>query len=151
MLCEPARAAEVVKKKAAPRPNPLQVTGAFKTFVLDQLEDFGVTPRAMFGGVGLYHEGVFFGIIAGDVLYLKVDDRNRPDYEAAGMRPFKPYPHRSGTMQYYSVPLNVLESALELTAWTRKAVDAARRVGQTAIPPRRRTVTPRARRRSTRE
>ena len=38
----------------------------------------------MFGGVGLYHADLFFGIIARDVLYLKVDDVNRPDYEAAG-------------------------------------------------------------------
>jgi DNA transformation protein len=108
------------------RPNPLKVTAGFKSFVLDQLEEFGeVTARAMFGGVGLYHNGVFFGIIAGDVLYLKVDDRNRPDYERAGMQAFRPYEDRSGTMRYYSVPLSVLESGLELAAWARKAVAAA--------------------------
>jgi hypothetical protein len=45
------------------RPSPLAVTGAFRSFVLDQLEDLGnVVPRAMFGGVGLYHRDVFFGI-----------------------------------------------------------------------------------------
>jgi DNA transformation protein len=50
--------------------------------VLDQLAEVGaITSRAMFGGV-LYCRGVFFGIIARDVLYLKVDDANRPDYEA---------------------------------------------------------------------
>jgi DNA transformation protein and related proteins len=114
------------KSHAGNRLNPLAVTGAFKTFVLDQLEDLGdVTPRSMFGGVGLYHRGIFFGIIAGDVLYLKVDDTNRPDYERAGAQPFKPYPNRSGTMRYYAVPLEVLESGIELVAWARKAVDAA--------------------------
>ena len=41
----------------------------------------------MFGGVGLYHRGVFFGIIAGDTLYLKVDDTSRREYESAGMGP----------------------------------------------------------------
>jgi len=102
------------------------VSDAFKTFVLDQLEGLGdITPRSMFGGVGLYHRGIFFGIIARDTLYLKVDDRNRPDYERAGTRPFKPYPHRSGTMRYYAVPVDVLESATELTVWARKAVAAA--------------------------
>jgi len=79
----------------------LKATDAFRSFVLDQLEELGdVTPRSMFGGVGLYHRGVFFGIIARDVLYLKVDDRNRPDYRGAGMKPFKPYRDRPGTMQY---------------------------------------------------
>jgi len=68
-----------------------------------------VTPRSMFGGVGLYHRGVFFGIIA------------------RGMKPFKPYRDRPGTMQYYAVPLAVLESAMDLTTWARKAVAAAER------------------------
>jgi DNA transformation protein len=125
MSRKPPRSAEVIKQRS--RPNPLKVTAGFKSFVLDQLEEFGeVTARSMFGGVGLYHDGVFFGIVAGDVLYLKVDDRNRPDYERAGMHAFKPYKDRSGTMQYYAVPLSVLESGLELAAWARKAVAAAR-------------------------
>ena len=105
----------------------LKVSDAFKRFVLDQLEEIGdVTPRAMFGGVGLYHAGVFFGLLARDTLFLKVDDSNRPDYEAAGMAAFKPYPGRGGTMRYYAVPLDVLESAPELARWARKAVAVAR-------------------------
>jgi DNA transformation protein len=83
----------------------------------------------MFGGVGLYCDGLFFGIIARDVLYLKVDESNRTDFERAGSRPFKPYPDRSGTMQYYEVPLDVLESAVDLTAWARKSVSVAARAG----------------------
>jgi DNA transformation protein len=51
--------------------------------------------------------------------YLKVDDDNRAEYEAAGMEPFKPYPERSQTMKYYEVPLVVLESQMELAAWAR--------------------------------
>ena len=110
------------------RPNPLAVTAGFRSFVLDQLEELeDVVPRSMFGGVGLYCGGAFFGIIAGDVLYLKVDDTNRQDYERASARPFKPYPDRGGTMQYYAVPLDVLETAPELAAWARKAVGVAER------------------------
>ena len=106
----------------------LKVSDAFKTFVIEQLADLDdLVTRAMFGGVGLYDRGVFFGIIARDRLYLKVDEVNRPDYERLGSRPFNPYPDRAGTMQYYEVPVNVLESALELTEWARKAVAAAKR------------------------
>jgi DNA transformation protein len=106
----------------------LRTSQGFNTFVLDQLQEFGeVLPRSMFGGVGLYHADLFFGIIAGDVLYLKVDDSNRHDYERRGMQPFKPYPHRPATMRYFEVPLDVLESGLELAAWARKAVAAAAR------------------------
>jgi DNA transformation protein and related proteins len=108
------------------RPRSLSVSAAFKSFVLDQLEELGdVTPRSMFGGVGLYHRGVFFGILARDTLYLKVGDSNRADYKRAGMKAFKPYPDRSGTMKYYAVPLEILESPIDLAAWARKAIAVA--------------------------
>lgn len=81
----------------------------------------------MFGGVGLYCRGVFFGILASDVLYLKVDDTNRGDYERAGMSPFRPYPDRSGRMEYFAVPIDVLENASELAAWARRSIDVAKR------------------------
>jgi DNA transformation protein len=104
----------------------MAVSEGFKAFVLDQLEDLGeVTARPMFGGVGLYCGVLFFGIIAADVLYMKVDETNRRDYESAGMRPFAPYPDRPSTMKYYAVPVEVLESATELVAWARKSVAAA--------------------------
>jgi DNA transformation protein and related proteins len=116
------------KKAPAPRLRSLKVTDAFRAFVLDQLADLDdVVPRAMFGGVGLYCRGVFFGIIANDVVYLKVDDTNRGDYERARMSPFRPYPDRSGTMEYFAVPIDVLENASDLTEWARKAVAVARR------------------------
>ena len=110
------------------RSNPLAVSKSFRAFVLDQLEELGgVVPRSMFGGVGLYRDGLFFGILAGDVLYLKVDEVTRAEFEAAGSQPFKPYPDRAGTMQYYSVPVGVLESPSELARWGRQAVAVAGR------------------------
>jgi DNA transformation protein len=121
--------------RARPRGSPrkrtlrsLAVSDAFKSFVLDQLDDLGdVVPRSMFGGVGLYSRGLFFGLIARDVLYLKTDDTTRPEYERAGMKPFRPYPGRAGTMHYYAVPVGILESASDLVEWARKAVAIAAR------------------------
>ena len=109
-------------------PRSLTVSKSFKQFVLDQFEELGdVAPRAMFGGVGLYRRGVFFGIIARDVLYLKADDATREEYVRCGMKPFRPYPNRTGTMQYYAVPLAVVESPVELARWARKAITVAGR------------------------
>ena len=106
----------------------LAVSDGFRSFVLDQLSELeDVMPRSMFGGVGLYSRGLFFGILARDRLYLKVDDDNRAAYEEAGEKPFKPYPGRPGTMQYYAVPLAILESATELVEWARDARNAAAR------------------------
>jgi DNA transformation protein len=98
---------------------------AFKTFVLDQLDGLDVVAKAMFGGVGLYSRGVFFGIIARDTLYLKVGDANRRDYENVDAPAFEPYPGRSKSRNYYAVPVDVLESAHDLTAWARKAIAVA--------------------------
>ena len=106
----------------------LAVSDGFRSFVLDQLSELDdVVPRSMFGGVGLYSSGRFFGILARDRLYLKVDDQNRAAYEEAGEKPFKPYPGRPGSMNYYAVPLAVLESPNELVAWAREACNAAAR------------------------
>jgi len=84
----------------------------------------------MFGGIGLYRDGLFFGIVAGDVLYLKVDDTTRGEYVEAGMNAFKPYAHRAVTMRYYAVPPAVLESRTELARWAKKAIQVASRAAQ---------------------
>jgi DNA transformation protein and related proteins len=118
--------AKRVQRSRGSADRSLKVSSGFRDFVLDQLAEIGeVTPRSMFGGVGLYCDGAFFGIMARDELYLKVDDTTRREYECAGSHPFKPYPDRSTTMKYYAVPIGIIESRVELTAWARKAVAVA--------------------------
>src|SRR5687767_11036836 len=105
----------------------LRVSGNLRDFVLDQLAGLGgLRERAMFGAVGLYAGDIFFGIVAADVLYLKVDDSTRAAYEAAGSTRFKPYDDGPMSMSYYSVPAEVLESPPTLVEWARRAVTAAR-------------------------
>ena len=106
----------------------MPVSDEYLTYVIDQLEYLGpVQSRRMFGGAGLYFEGLFFAIVADDVLHFKVDDSNRGDYEAAGMGPFKPFPDKSEVMQYYEVPIDVLENRDTLRDWADKAVRVAER------------------------
>ncbi len=106
----------------------MSVSASYKTYVLDQLRVAGtVSARSMFGGVGLYHESLFFGLIADDTLYLKVDDSNRNDYEASGCAPFRPYGDESYSMHYYELPAAVLEDSAELRVWVQKAMEVARR------------------------
>jgi DNA transformation protein and related proteins len=63
----------------------MPVGAAFLQYVLEQLERAGkVASRRMFGGVGLYCDGLFFGLIDDDTLYFKVDNTTRADYEARG-------------------------------------------------------------------
>ncbi|MFZ2507574.1 MAG: TfoX/Sxy family protein, partial [Steroidobacteraceae bacterium] len=75
----------------------MAVSDEFRDYVLEQLASAGkVSPRRMFGGVGLYLDGLFFALIDDDTLYFKTDDANRLRFEQAGSRPFCPYPDRPG-------------------------------------------------------
>ena len=106
----------------------MPVSEEYLDYAVDQLGCIGeVAAKRMFGGVGLYNDGLFFGLIAGDVLYFKVDDQNRPAYETAGARPFQPYGDESYSMSYYEVPVDVLEDVDQLRIWATGAVAAAAR------------------------
>lgn len=102
------------------------VSEEFRSFVLEQLADIdSVLARSMFGGVGLYAGGVFFGILAANTLYLKVDDSNRAQYEVEGMSAFQPFSDKPMTISYYQVPARVLEDADELTTWVQASIRVA--------------------------
>jgi DNA transformation protein len=99
---------------------------SFKRFVEDQLAGLrGVACRAMFGGYGLYHRGVFFGIIFKDQLYFRTDANTRATYETQGMKPFRPSAKQT-LVTYYEVPAEVLENAEMLAAWAAEAARAKR-------------------------
>lgn len=88
-----------------------------------------IRTKAMFGGVGIYAGDLFFALIAEDKLYFKVDDLNRPDFEAHGMGPF--YPYDSPTpMGYWQVPARVFDDADELSVWVDKALGVAERAAR---------------------
>jgi DNA transformation protein len=59
----------------------LPVSNDFLVYILDQLSKWGeVTVKKMFGGAGLYRDGKMFGLVANNVVYLKVDDTNRGQF-----------------------------------------------------------------------
>jgi DNA transformation protein len=105
----------------------LAVSNEFRDYALGQLAPAGmVVARGMFGGIGLYLDGLFFALIDDDTLYFKTDDSNRARFEQAGSRPFCPFPDRPGhVMAYWQVPAEVLEDPEELRAWTREALTVA--------------------------
>lgn len=105
----------------------MAVSESFKGYVLDQLEPLGfVAIKKMFGGAGIYYDGLIFGLFADDVLYFKVDDSNRSDYEKEGMGPFKPFTDKPMVMPYYEVPIDILEDRHALLEWARKACIASK-------------------------
>ena len=105
---------------------------------LGLLLSFGpVTARAMFGGYGLYLDGVMFGLIAHDTLYFKIDDGNRDDYIKAGAGPFTyEGKRRPVEMSYYQVPEAFMDNPTSLAKWAERAHQAAK-LSRAKNPPRR--------------
>ena len=108
----------------------MPISDEFIHYVIDQLSTWGdVSARKMFGGAGLYCDGVMFGLIADDVAYLKVDDSNRKDFVKAGSSPFNPYPDKVKTavMSYYEIPADVVENPDQLAEWAQRSLAVARK------------------------
>jgi DNA transformation protein len=115
----------------------MAVSDEFIDYVIDQLAAWGkVSARRMFGGAGLYCDGMMFGLIADDIAYLKADDSNREDFIKAGSSPFNPYPDKVKTaiMSYYEIPADVLPKGMlyienmdELARWAECSLSIARK------------------------
>ena len=105
----------------------MSVSPEYRAYALEQLgRVLSVTARSMFGGVGIYSGGFFFALIDDDVLYLKVDDTNRADFETIGSGPFRPYGDERA-MQYFALPGDMLDDVDALRPWMEGAVAVARR------------------------
>jgi len=101
----------------------------FIPFVQELLARWGtVTARRMFGGHGLYHEGLMFAIVMNQQLFFKADAQNRPEFEALGLTPFTfSMKGKDVALSYWSAPEAVFDDASEAVRWARSAWDAAAR------------------------
>lgn len=101
----------------------------FVQFLLDALQLIGpVTARRMFGGHGLFLDGLMFGLLSDDTLYLKVDGESRGEFEQRGLPPFR-YP-RGGkqiALSYYQAPEETMDEPQLLAQWGNRALAAAMR------------------------
>jgi len=101
----------------------------FAGFVVESLRPLGpVEARRMFGGHGIFLEGLMFGLIADDQLYLKVDDGNRAAYDAQDLPPFTF--KRAGKMMqtsYREAPGECFDDPDMLCSWGREAFAVALR------------------------
>ena len=97
----------------------------YAEYILDQLSDSGaITSRKMFGGVGIYIDGIFCALISSsNTFYLRVGPNNIEDFIIAQMQKF---PGGKGAgMPYYEVPEDVLEDTSTLGEWAARAKEAS--------------------------
>jgi DNA transformation protein len=102
----------------------------FLAHALELLAPLGrVAARSMFGGHGLYCDGLFFGIVLDGTLYLKADARNRGEFERAGSEIFS-YSRKGkrATLNFFRAPEEAMDSPHLMLPWARSAVAAALRV-----------------------
>ena len=101
----------------------------FCEYLMDRLAPLGAPSyRFMFGGCGIYLDGLIVGIVVDDVLLLRADEENRPDFEARGIGPFHPYPDKmTSTMPYYTVPEDVFEDQDAFLEWVGRSREAGLR------------------------
>ena len=86
-----------------------------------------IETKRMFGGHGVYFEGVMFALVANDALYIKVDPTSAPEFAQHGCKPFE-YAKDGKVVQmsYSSAPAHLFEDPQEAKRWAMRAIAAQR-------------------------
>ena len=88
-----------------------------------------VQVRRMFGGAGLYADGVMFGLVSDGQIFFKADALTMPAFTREGCAPFE-YGTKTGkraVMSYWRLPDRLYDDADELAQWARTALSVAHR------------------------
>ena len=105
--------------------------------IAELFSEFGpVTVRRMFGGAGVFVDGLMIGLVSDGVIYLKADSETIPAFEGEGLRPFS-YPTRNGEhtlTSYWRMPDRLYDDTEELARWARTAHAVALRKAAKAKP-----------------
>jgi DNA transformation protein len=100
--------------------------------IAELFADFGpVRVCRMFGGAGIFADGLMIGLAVGGVIFLKADERSIPQFEREGLAPFS-YNTKGGTRSlasYWRMPERLYDDPEALAGWARAAMEAARRSG----------------------
>ena len=95
-----------------------------------------VSVKRMFGGHGVYLDGLCFAIESGGEVYLKGDDQAKTVFADAGSAPFV-YTARGKPMttSYWRLLASAYDDSDELKRWSALAIEAARRAAAAKAKP----------------
>jgi DNA transformation protein and related proteins len=106
----------------------MPVSDSFRDMLIEQLTPLGrVQIRRMFGGGGVFVDGLMFGLVQDDRLFLKADAGNRGMFEAEGMEAF--VYHSKGkpiSLSYWQAPERLYDETDDLITFARAALAAAK-------------------------
>ena len=99
----------------------------FVSYVVDMMQSIGpVHAKAMFGGYGIYLEGVMFALIADSVLYLKTDKVTEIVFKDKGLEAFTYFKNgKACKMSYFQAPEETLEDIEQMNTWANRAYEVA--------------------------
>ena len=104
---------------------------------LEKLSIFGdVVAKPMFGGYGIYFEGLMFSLFAFDTLYFKVDKQTIDEFKSKKQKPFV-YLGKPGApveMNYFTIPKSAWKEASDLKVWFAMATQASLRAAAKKKP-----------------
>ncbi|MDH3399999.1 MAG: TfoX/Sxy family protein [Chromatiales bacterium] len=101
----------------------------FVRYVVELMQSLGpVRSKRMFGGHGIFLEGLMFALVISSTLYLKVDEETLADFEERGLGPFSYSKQgKEFSLSYFEAPEETMEDEDEMHAWAGKAYSVALR------------------------
>lgn len=120
---------------------PVTPKQAFAQFVVEQMAGLGaVQAKSMFGGFGLYLQGLMFALILDETVYIKADEVSRARFESHGLEPFR-YEARGkvSSLKYFQAPEEAYDDPSTMVEWASLGYDAAVRQRATAVSKRKRS------------
>ena len=104
----------------------MPVSKNYLDFIFGQMSEFGgYETKRMFGGTNLFRDNLMFAKIKDDSLWLKVDDSNLNDFTDEGMPQYSYGKDNSKKLNFYEVPLEIIEDKNQLANWSKKAFEVA--------------------------
>lgn len=99
----------------------------FADYLKDAFSSFGpISCRKMFGGHGVYHDGIMFGLIADNILYLKADNSFAEEFRMRGLPQFQyPKGNKIVKMSYFQAPDEIFDSMQDAEWWAKRAFGCA--------------------------
>jgi len=96
----------------------------------DLLSSLGeIHIRRMFGGYGVFKNGLMFGLVASGRLYLRTDDETKGSYIERGLEPFV-FGERNGVeivSRYYEPPEAAFINPQKMKPWAAMSWEATQR------------------------
>ncbi len=87
-----------------------------------------VAIKRMFGGKGVYFDGVIIALEVDGEILLKADATSAPEFEAAGSSQWSySGKNKPVLMPYWTIPNEAVDDHETMAAWARKAYEASLR------------------------